>query len=131
MLKHFLQTFAFRIAMMVMSLTQGIIIARCLLPEGKGTIALFMTGFTLIFSLMNCGIRQSTAYSLGKENAAYEDLSKLHAVLLPFLYLICAGSIVGMYFYVGVADQIAILPFIAFHLFTMLYTRIANSSASS
>ena len=74
-LLHFLTTFGTRCITMLFSFGQGIIVARALLPEGRGTIGVYSTILGLVFAC--CGIRQSTAFYLGKKNLPYDKVLRL------------------------------------------------------
>lgn len=93
MKKDLLTTGSARILIMVFSLLQGIIVARCLLEEGKGIISLYLVALNLTLALGDMGGKQSYAYFMTKQGMAprktwqYIKLSLGLAIVLEFTLL--------------------------------------------
>ena len=93
-LLHFLTTFGTRCITMLFSFGQGIIVARALLPAGRGTIGVYATILGLVFAC--CGIRQSTAFYLGKRNLPYEKVLRLQRWGFLVLLTILSAMMLGI-----------------------------------
>ncbi|MFK8164583.1 MAG: polysaccharide biosynthesis C-terminal domain-containing protein [Lewinella sp.] len=93
MKKDLLTTGGARIIVMVVSLLQGIIVARCLLDEGKGIISLYLVALNLTLALGDMGGKQSYAYFMAKRGMAprktwkYIRFSLALAIVLEFVLL--------------------------------------------
>lgn len=65
-IKHAFSTTGTRITLMSLAFLQGIIIARYLLPEGRGLIAIYLAAVNMILPISELGIKQSSSYFLKK-----------------------------------------------------------------
>src|SRR5690625_1677050 len=82
----------------------SIILARLLGPEGKGIITAVFVFPTLIASLADMGIRQSTAYFIGKDKYRLPDIISS----VSFLWLITSFLsviLVFIYYYFGPSSK--------------------------
>jgi len=114
-------TFAIKGFILLISFGSGILIARALGPAGKGALAFFYAFLMMLVPLGEMGIRQSTAYLIGKKHFDEGDVYSN----MKGLYLIMAGvwtiilSII--FYYMDVFNKygfkipiifLAILPFL-------------------
>ena len=74
----------------------GIILARYLGPEGRGTYALFLVVPNLIMPLASMGLRQSTAYLIGQKQ--YND-KEIYSNMLSFYIINLVISVIIVIFY--------------------------------
>jgi O-antigen/teichoic acid export membrane protein len=65
-LKHFFSTSFIKLFSITLAFIQGIIIARYLLPEGRGIIAIYLAVINMLLPLSELGIKQSSSYFLSK-----------------------------------------------------------------
>ncbi len=65
-IKHFFSTSVLKLFSIFLSFLQGIIIARYLLPEGRGIIAIYLAVVNMLLPLSELGIKQASAYYLSK-----------------------------------------------------------------
>lgn len=82
MFKHFLHSAVTQVIVTFLQVILGIIVARALLTEGKGIIAVYLSFLTLIMSLGNLGVRQASSYYLGKLNFTDGEVAVLQKYLL-------------------------------------------------
>jgi O-antigen/teichoic acid export membrane protein len=80
-----------RVLVMAISLLSGIVLARCLGPEGRGLIAAVMVYPSLFLSFTEMGVRQSTIYYLGRQ--IYTDRQVVGAVSTLILFTGALGML--------------------------------------
>lgn len=101
---NIVMTIATRFILLFGSFIVSIVLARLLGPEGKGIMTAVLVFPTLIASLADMGIRQSTAYYVGRKQYSLNDIISS----ISFLWLITtAGSMVSvlLYFYFGPSNH--------------------------
>ena len=65
-IRHFFSTSFIKLFSIFIAFIQGIIIARYLLPEGRGIIAIYLAVINMLLPLSELGIKQSSSYFLSK-----------------------------------------------------------------
>jgi O-antigen/teichoic acid export membrane protein len=114
----------------VLAIMQGIIIARYLLPEGRGEIAIYMVTFNLIFSLLNFGVRQSSSYYLSKENTPLPQVVATQLLVLCFSTILGSVVLIAVYLMQGYSNLFIIGTLLL--LFPLrLYINYTNAIALS
>lgn len=66
---------------MIVSFLSGVVLARCLGSEGRGTVAAIMVYPTIFIHFMDLGVRQSSTYFLGKETYSVVQIVAALSVL--------------------------------------------------
>lgn len=130
MLKHFFQSLGVNFFIIIISTIQGILVARILLAEGKGEIAVFMSIYNIIYALSNLGIRQSSAFYFSTENMKVLDLSRVH-VMGVFISFSITSVILFVLFNVNGVFSLPILLSFIFAIPFALYTTYTTSFALS
>jgi len=81
--------FATRIAVMCATVATGVILARCLGPEGRGAFAALLVVPGFVVAVAELGIRQATVYEVGKAEYSQES------IVQTLLFLLLASSVLG------------------------------------
>jgi O-antigen/teichoic acid export membrane protein len=74
--------------LIIVSIFQGIIIARALGPSGKGVTAVYMTMFSLVYAFSNLGIRQSSAFYISRKSFNYDKIFTIQLIFILFSSII-------------------------------------------
>jgi O-antigen/teichoic acid export membrane protein len=83
-IRHIFNTTITRILLIGISFLQGIIIARYLLPEGRGIIAIYLAIVNMLMPFSQLGIKQSSAYFLNKANMSISNIINIQTITLIF-----------------------------------------------
>lgn len=118
-----------RVLLLMFGFAQGVIIARFLLPEGKGVIAVYLVSFNLVFSISSLGVRQSTSFFLAKKGRPLKDLSRAHAVLLPCVWLLSSLALLMTYSGQGLLNDFEVVGALLATIFCKLYVNYTNGFA--
>lgn len=106
--KHFLSTTGTRIIIMSLGFLQGIIIARFLLPEGRGYIAAYLAVITLIMPISELGIKQASSFFLKKENYNLEKILNYQVIILIMSSIITFIFLIVTYYIQNLTSLISI-----------------------
>lgn len=79
---HFFSTSAIKLISISIAFLQGIIIARYLLPEGRGIIAIYLAVINMLLPLSELGIKQSSSYFLSKMKYKIEKIVNTQTITL-------------------------------------------------
>ena len=112
------------------SIILGIINARVLQAEGKGTFAVYMSVYSIIYALTNLGVRQSSSYYFSKENMDIRDIFGVHAISIFLGFFITTTSLLLIFFYLEILN-INIFVCFVFIVPLALYTTYTTSFALS
>jgi O-antigen/teichoic acid export membrane protein len=118
-----------RALLLILGFAQGIVIARYLLPEGKGLIAVYIVSFNLVLSICNLGVRQSTSFLLAKQEKSIIELAQTHAVLLPLVWIMSVIALILTYATQGLIENIYIVAALLATTLFKLYVTFANGFA--
>lgn len=129
--KHITSSSGLKVITVIFSIMQGIIIARYLLPEGRGEIAVYMVTFNMMFSLLSLGVRQSSSYYLAKENISLPEVTAVHLLVLIVLTLLGSIMLIIAFLLQGYADDHLTVGAILILLPLRLYINHTNSIAFS
>lgn len=83
-MQHAFLTTGTRVLLMSMSFLQGVIIARYLLPEGRGFIAVYLAIVNMLLPFSELGIKQSSAYFLNKRKIPLSEIVNIQSITLIF-----------------------------------------------
>lgn len=84
LLKHIASTTAAAVLTALCGIVIAIITSRLLGVAGRGELALVLNATGLVFPLTSLGIKQATAYFVGKQHESVSDLLRVQAVVAPF-----------------------------------------------
>lgn len=126
---HTLSTMGTRFATMFFSFGQGVIVSRALLPEGRGLIGLYTTVFGIVFAL--CGIRQSTAYRLGKQHANYDEIAALQFWASAVVMLVASMLMLGILYTQGLLSDWRIIVLLLIMLYVQIWETMYNGILSA
>lgn len=130
MLKDFFQSASVNVLIIFVSTIQGVLVARILLAEGKGEIAVFMSIYNIIYALSNLGIRQSSAFYFSKENMKVKDLSRVH-LMGVFISFLITSVVLFVSFQLNDIFSLPIFLSFVFAIPFALYTTYTTSFALS
>ena len=130
MIKHFLHSAGTNLIIVCISIILGIINARVLQAEGKGTVAVYMSVYSIIYALTNLGVRQSSSYYFSKENMDIRDILGVHAISIFLGFFITTTSLLLIFFYLEILN-INIFVCFVFIVPLALYTTYTTSFALS
>ena len=119
-LNHFLNTSFIKLFSIFIAFTQGIIIARFLLPEGRGTIAIYLAVITMLLPLSELGIKQSSSYFLSKMKYGIERIVNTQTITLIISSILTIILLFLIYKFKGL-DNIFILLLIFFAIPLRIY----------
>jgi len=97
-------TIATRILILFGGFIVSVVMARLLGPEGRGIVTAVFVTSTIMITLADLGIRQATAYFLGKELYPSNDI----VASVTFIWLITSvlsTIVVGIFYYLQFGDQ--------------------------
>lgn len=81
-IKHFFNTSVIKIISITIAFLQGVIIARYLLPEGRGIIAIYLAVINMLLPLSELGIKQSSSFFLSKMKYKIEKIVNTQTITL-------------------------------------------------
>ncbi len=122
MRRAFLSASIMNVLAMVFIFIEGVLLARYLGPEGRGAISMYMAAFLLVFPLATLGVKQSTAYSIGKANIEYSSMCITQWRFLPISVVLLTTILLLLYWWMGLLTDtlLIIVMLIAFNLKIML-----------
>ncbi|GGD76168.1 flippase [Paenibacillus nasutitermitis] len=97
-------TIATRILILFGGFIVSVVMARLLGPEGRGIVTAVFVTSTIVITLADLGIRQATAYFLGKKLFPANDI----VASVTFIWLITSvlsTIVVGIFYYLQFGDQ--------------------------
>jgi O-antigen/teichoic acid export membrane protein len=106
--KALLSTSLVRVLLIGFSMGQGILVARCLLDEGKGVISLYVAALNLTLALGDMGGKQAYAFFMAKRGMSMQTArsnmqwSLMLAVAFEFVFLS------GVLYFQGLGDRMEI-----------------------
>jgi O-antigen/teichoic acid export membrane protein len=119
-INHFFSTSFIKLFSIVIAFIQGIIIARYLLPEGRGIIAIYLAVINMLLPLSELGIKQSSSYFLSKMKYEVEKIVNTQTITL-IISSILTIIILFIIYYFKELDNIFILSFIFFAIPLRIY----------
>lgn len=119
-INHFFSTSFIKIISITLGFVQGIIIARYLLPEGRGIIAIYLAVINMLLPLSELGIKQSSSYFLSKMKYEVEKIVNTQTITL-IISSILTIIILFIIYYFKELDNIFILSFIFFAIPLRIY----------
>ncbi len=128
---HIISSSGIKAITFILAILQGIIIARYLLPEGRGEIAIYMVTFTLVFSLLNFGVRQSSSYYLPKENISLAQVVATQLLVLAISTILGSITLIVAYLIQGYSDNLFIIGTLLLLFPLRLYINYTNAIALS
>jgi len=90
-----------QIIVTVIQVIIGIVVARTLLTEGKGIIAIYLSILGLSNAFGNLGVRQASSYYLGKLDFTEGEIAVLQRCLLVFATVLVTGLTAGALYWEG------------------------------
>lgn len=100
-IQHTTHTIFTRGAMLPLSLFTGVLVARYLGPEGKGSVAILMAPIGMICAFGESGIRPACAYLIGKEEYDLKDIQSSVMALFCLTAPIAFAAICIIYYGLG------------------------------
>lgn len=110
-LNHFFSTSFIKLFSIFIAFIQGIIIARYLLPEGRGIIAIYLAIINILLPLSELGIKQSSSYFLSKMKYEIEKIVNTQTITLIISSILTISLLLLIYSFKEL-DNIFILLFI-------------------
>lgn len=127
MKKDLLSTSASRFFLILLSLVQGVIIARYLFEEGKGIIGLYLATLNLTMSLGDMGGKQAYSFYMTKKGMALSDARDLIHWSLAGALFFESAFLAGVVYFQGLGDNVFILTC----LFGIMALKLYNSYSIS
>lgn len=95
---------------------EGVIVAKALGPEGRGEISMYVAAFTLLFPIATIGVKQATAYAVGKLGYPYRYVRDVQHFYYPISLAALLGSLGLIYWWLGLLSKGAVVA-LAFTVF--------------
>lgn len=108
-INHFFSTSAIKLISIIIAFTQGIIIARYLLPEGRGIIAIYLAVINMLLPLSELGIKQSSSFFLSKMNYRIEKIVNTQTITLVISSILTIILLFLIYTFRGLDNPIILL----------------------
>ncbi|WP_083914669.1 flippase [Alkalispirochaeta alkalica] len=123
--KDALSIFTSKIAVLLISFVNGVLLARLLGPEGKGVVAAILVYPGLLISLFELGIRQSVIYHIGRDD--FDRNTVIGAIVWLFVMTSLIGSSVTFFL---LLPRIGVYPTLAiFFAISLVPLRLVKSYA--
>ncbi|MBJ6359790.1 flippase [Paenibacillus sp. MAHUQ-46] len=104
-----------RMAVLFGAFLVSVVTARLLGPEGKGILTALLVIPTLVITIADLGIRQSTAFFIGKKTYPEKEIVSSLAMVWIFASVLCM-SVVGLIFYLQYGDRYSVWLMLVFLL---------------